>query len=124
MVDGPRHGATSTRFAGRGRPSERLAKSSSRCEKDVDYFVAAEHYDEAQARLRAGEWKKTGTLTFPNAALGLHGSVWTPRDGGREIDLITSEQPWAREAFSAPISRAANGLCRNAMRRPVQNSWR
>jgi hypothetical protein len=32
-----------------------------------------------------------------------------PREGGQEIDLITSEQPWAREAFAVPVSRDANG---------------
>lgn len=77
--------------------------------KDVDYFVAADRYEDAQARLRNCAWKKTRTLTFPNAALGLYGSAWTPRDGGQEIDLITSDQAWAGDAFLAPISRDANG---------------
>lgn len=77
--------------------------------KDVDYFVAADRYEDAQARLRSQAWKKTRTLTFPNAALGLYGSAWTPRDGGQEIDLITSDQAWVSAAFSAPISCDANG---------------
>lgn len=85
------------------------AYAPERYTKDVDYFVAAERYEDAQARLRAGEWSKTRTLAFPNAALGLHGSAWTPRGGGQEIDLITSGQPWAREAFAVPASRDANG---------------
>lgn len=77
--------------------------------KDVDYFVAAENYDDAQARLQAGDWKKTRTLLFPNAGLGLHGSAWALRGGGQEIDLMTSEQVWAREAFAAPVSQDLNG---------------
>jgi len=85
------------------------AYAPERYTKDVDYFVAEEHYEDAQARLRDGEWKKTRTLVFPNAALGLHGSAWTPRGGGQEIDLITSALPWAQEAFSAPLSRDASG---------------
>jgi hypothetical protein len=85
------------------------AYAPERYTKDVEYFVAAGRYEDAQARLRAGEWKQTRTLTFPNAALGLHGSAWIPRGGGQEIDLITSEQPWAREAFASAVVRDANG---------------
>ncbi len=85
------------------------AYAPERYTKDVGYFVAAEHYEDARSRLRAGEWKMTRALAFPNAALGLHGSAWAPRDGGQEIDLITSAQAWAREAFAVPASRDANG---------------
>lgn len=77
--------------------------------KDVDYFVTAERYDDAQDCLRSRGWKVARTLVFPNAGLGLRGTVWTPRGGGQEIDLITSEQGWAAEAFAAPVSRTANG---------------
>jgi hypothetical protein len=52
------------------------AYAPERYTKDIGSFVAAEHYEDAQARLRAGEWKKTRTLAFSNATLGLHGSAW------------------------------------------------
>src|SRR5665213_240410 len=85
------------------------AYAPERYTKDVDYFVAAENYEDAQARLPAAEWEVMRALCFPNAALGLHGSAWRSHDGNHEIDLITSEQIWVREAFSAPVSRSANG---------------
>ena len=85
------------------------AYAPERYTKDVDYFVTADRYGDTQARLRAADWKQTRTLAFPNAALGLFGSAWTPNAGGPEIDLITSEQAWAREAFAAPVSRDTNG---------------
>src|ERR1700685_2730732 len=77
--------------------------------KDVDYFVAPDRYEDARACLIAGEWKQTRTLIFPNAGLGLHESSWIPRGGGAEVDLITSKQPWAHEAFAAPTMHSANG---------------
>lgn len=80
-----------------------------RSTSDVDYFVTADRYDDARACLREAGWRETRTLTFPNAALGLYGSAWTPSGEGREIDLLTSAQAWVRDAFSAPPSRAANG---------------
>jgi hypothetical protein len=85
------------------------AYAPERSTNDVDYFVAADHYEDAQARLHAGGWKQTRTLTFMNAVLGLHGSAWAPHDAGLEIDLITSDQPWVQEAFGAPVARNANG---------------
>lgn len=41
------------------------AYAPERSTKVVDYFVAAERYEDAQARLRTGEWEKTRTLTSP-----------------------------------------------------------
>jgi len=85
------------------------AYAPERYSKDVGYFVSAERYDDAQARLLASDWEKCRTLMFPNAGLGLHGSAWAPRAGGQEIDLITSDQAWAREAFAAPLFQDSNG---------------
>ncbi|MEA2719785.1 MAG: hypothetical protein QOJ39_1649 [Candidatus Eremiobacteraeota bacterium] len=85
------------------------AYAPERYTKDVDYFVVADRYGEAQTRLLTAGWKQTRTLTFPNAALGLFGSAWRAHDGRPEIDLITSEQEWAREALAAPISRDTKG---------------
>jgi hypothetical protein len=89
------------------------AYAPERYSNDIGYFVAAQRYDGAQARLLASDWKKTRTLMFPNAGLGLYGSAWAPPASGQEIDLITSEQAWAREAFAAPVSYAVNGTARH-----------
>jgi hypothetical protein len=85
------------------------AYAPERMTKDVDYFVAAEHYAEAQASLRKNSWTKLRDLHFPNAKLGLHGSAWRPDSGGMEVDLITSDQPWVQAAFAAPVARDKNG---------------
>jgi hypothetical protein len=85
------------------------AYAPERMTKDVDYFVAGDRYAEAEKRLQDSGWAKLRDLHFPNAKLGLHGSAWRPGSGGVEVDLITSEQEWARAVFEAPITHDKNG---------------
>jgi hypothetical protein len=85
------------------------AYAPERMTKDIDYFVAGENYAEATTRIGNSGWTKIRDLHFPNAKLGLHGSAWRSDAGGAEVDLITSDQEWARAAFEAPVCRDKTG---------------
>ena len=82
------------------------AYAPARMTADVDIVVSAEHYAEAEARMRADGWDKINALVFHGSRLGLRGGAWV-KPGVEENDLITSDQPWLREAFAhEPVLRS------------------
>jgi hypothetical protein len=76
------------------------AYAPERMTRDVRCLTTASAYEFATKRLRVSGYRKDGDLHFPTTALGLFGSRWTPEHGGPPIDLISTEQAWAVEAFS------------------------
>jgi hypothetical protein len=80
-----------------------------RTTEDVDVVVEHASFGKAEQRLIVSGWTKENDLGFPNAKLGLYGSAWSPVVGGPPLDVISSRQPWLREAFAAPEVRNAQG---------------
>ena len=74
------------------------AYSPERKTKDIDVLVEHERYDEAVQKLRTLGWGADGVLHFPNSLLGLYGSAWLK--DGQKLDVLATDQPWAREALS------------------------
>jgi len=66
---------------------------------DVDVIFPFDRYAEADARLRTAGWIKTQDLVFPGSRLGLVGAAWS-QAGSEEIDVMTSDQHWLRDAFA------------------------
>jgi hypothetical protein len=75
---------------------------------DIEILVLPDDFKEAEDRLVACGWAKQNELLFSNTNLGLYGSAWflQSRPG---IDLISSDQSWAYEAFA---------------QRPILNRWK
>lgn len=85
------------------------AYAPARMTADVDIVVPAEHYAEAEAKMRADGWENVNELIFHGSRLGLRGGAWA-KPGIEEKDLMTSEQPWLREAFAHEAVLRSDGL--------------
>lgn len=70
---------------------------------DLDIMVAEADLVEAEARLQAAGWERTGDL-----AVG--GSHWRSQEGD-QVDLLACEEPWCQEALAeAQDNRDEQGL--------------
>lgn len=77
---------------------------------DVDFLVPNDRFRDAESALAAAEWRRSRSLAFPNANLGLFGSAWNHPKTNEELDVLSSPQHWVQAAFDAPISRAQDGV--------------
>jgi len=84
------------------------AYAPERATSDVDFLVHPEDIRDAEMRLEKDGWKKTVDLVFPGSKLGLRGGAWANRNNP-EIDLITSDEPWLLESFTAVRVDNADG---------------
>jgi hypothetical protein len=85
------------------------AYAPERMTQDVHYFTTSAQYEFASKLLRANCYRKGGDLTFTTTALGLFGSLLIPKESGQELDLLSSEQPWATEVFCEPAQFTKEG---------------
>ncbi len=76
------------------------AYAPERFTKDIGFLVDHDRFAEATTLLAEEGWKKKLDLVFPNASLGLAGEAW--EKDGQQIDVITTNQAWANEAFKTP----------------------
>jgi len=74
------------------------AYSPERKTRDIDVLVDHTRYNEAITGLFPLGWENDGDLFFPNSLLGLYGSAWLK--GGQKLDVLATDQPWAREALA------------------------
>jgi hypothetical protein len=74
------------------------AYSPERKTQDLDVLVDHASYGDAVRRLQGLGWRQVRDLVFTAGLLGLYGSAW--RKDGKRLDLLATEQPWAREALS------------------------
>ncbi|MBV8354954.1 MAG: hypothetical protein JO101_06515 [Candidatus Eremiobacteraeota bacterium] len=79
-----------------------------RSTKDIDILVVAERRPHLRKALVESGWKEGAELHFPGSSLGLSGSTFMKDQ--TEIDIISSEQPWAIEALRTP-QFDQTGLC-------------
>jgi len=78
------------------------AYAPERTTKDIDFLVQPHDYETARQCLKANGFAKRGNLRFPNTMLGLYGEAWA--NGPLEIELLSSQQPWAHEAFEGRVN--------------------
>lgn len=76
------------------------AYAPERLTKDIDFLIDHDRFAEATSLLAKRGWQKKIDLVFPNASLGLGGQAW--EKDGLAIDVITTDQAWAYEAFDTP----------------------
>jgi hypothetical protein len=69
--------------------------------KDVDVLVAGNSYEVSVSRMRGVGWHAERELRLGDSSLGLRGTLL--KRGDLELDLITSDAPWATEACALPV---------------------
>ncbi len=85
------------------------AYAPERMTNDVGCFTTFNAYEVATGLLQASGYRKDGDLKFLTIALGLFGSRWLAKDGVQPLDLISTEQAWAIEAFREPAQFTKEG---------------
>lgn len=84
------------------------AYAPERLTKDIDILVEHARFAMVVSRLQVQNWTKRVDLHFTTSSLGLYRQEWEKNQ--TIIDIISTKQEWAQEAWSAPTVRDTTGL--------------